>query len=124
MRLADDNTLKTTPRTGRKHEAVRNEVMQMHLFDENAAKEMSLCREDSSSIERMSVGYYLEERLCGRPIGAVCERCKALVMSLADDIIEEMAEVLEEEGRFGDAEDCRELFNTLAGETVLNGGPD
>lgn len=92
---------------------MRNEVMEMHLFDSEAAEEKALCGEDSSSIERMSVGYYLEERLCGRPVGAVCERCKTLAMPLAEDIIEEMAQDLEDEGRLGDAEDCRGLLNRL-----------
>ena len=73
---------------------MRNEVIEMHLFDENAAKEMSFCRDNASPIDRMSVGYYLEERLCGRQVGAVCERCQVLAMPLAEEIIEDMAEDL------------------------------
>ena len=91
----------------------------MHLFDANAAREKALCRKDSSSIERMSVGYYLEERLCGHPVGTVCQDCKTLAMPLAEAIIEDMAQALEYEGRLGDAEDCRELLNRLARESGL-----
>ena len=96
----------------------------MHLFDPHAAEEKALCREDSSSIERMSVDYYLEERLCGRPVGTVCERCKALAMPFAEVIIEDMAQDLEDEGRLGDAEDCRELLKRLVRESGMDRGPD
>ena len=101
-----------------------NEVKEMHLFDSDAAEEKSLCGEESSSIERMSVEYYLEERLCGRPVGTVCERCKTLAMPLAEVVIIDKALELEDEGRLGDAEDCRELLNRLARETGLDRGPD
>ncbi len=124
MRVADYNTLKTNPRTGRRHEAVRNEVMKMHLFDAEAREEAALCREDSSSIERMSVGYYLEEHLRGLPVGTVCQDCKTLAMPFAEAIIEDMAEDLEEEGRLGDAEDCREVLNRLVRESGPDRGPD
>ena len=99
-------------------------MFELHLLDENAAEEQALCGEDSSPVERMSVGYYLEERLCGRPVGTVCQDCKALAMPLAKVILEGMAEDLEDEGRLGDAEDCRELLNRLARETGLDRGPD
>ena len=99
-------------------------MFELHLFDENAAEEKALCGEDSSSIEGMSVGYYLEERLCRRPVGTVCQDCKALAMPLAKVILEGMAEDLEDEGRLSDAEDCRELLNRLARETGLARGPD
>ena len=96
----------------------------MHLFDAEAAREKALCRKDSSSIDRMSVGYYLEERLRGRPVGTVCQDCKTLAMPLAEAIIEDMAQDLEDEGRLGDAEDCRELLSRLARESGLDRGPD
>ena len=124
MRVADDNTLKMNPGTGRRHEAAKNEVIEMHLFDSEAAKENALCEEDSSPIERMSVGYYLEERLRGCPVGTVCDRCTVLAMPLAEVIIKDLAEDLEDDRRLGDAEDCRELLNRLARETGLARGPD
>ncbi len=95
----------------------------MHLFDAEAREEEALCKKDSPSIERMSVGYYLEERLCGLPVGTVCEDCKSLGIPLAEAIIEDMAQALEEEGRLGDAEDCRELLNRLAKESGPDRGP-
>ena len=50
--------------------------------------------------------------------------CKAQAMPLAEAIIEDMAQDLEDEGRLGDAEDCRELLDRLARETGLDRGPD
>ena len=96
---------------------MRNEVKEIHLFDAEVAEEKGLCGENSSFIERMSVGYCLEERLCRRPVGTVCERCKARAMPLAEVIIKDMAQNLEDEGRLGDAEDCRLLAVRLARET-------
>ena len=103
---------------------MRNEVIEMHLYDAEAAEDNPFCGEDSSPVDRMSVGYYLEERLYGRQDCTVCERCEALAMPLAEDIIQEMAEDLEDEGWLGDAEDCRDLLNKLAREKALDRGPD
>lgn len=124
MTVADEYTLKIIPRIGRRHEAVRYEVMEMHLFDAEATEEKPLCGEDSSPVEQMSVDYYLEELLCGLPVGTVCDKCKALAMPLVEAIIEDMAGDLEDEGRLGDAEDCRELLNTLAREMGMDRRPD
>ena len=96
---------------------MRNEVMEMHLFDVEAAEEKSLCGEDSSSIERISLDYYLEERSHGHWVGTVCQECKALAMTLAKVIINDMAKDLEAEGRLDDAEDCWKLLYSLARET-------
>ena len=124
MRVADDRMLETRPGTGRRHEAVRNEVSESHLFNAEASEEKALCGGYSSTVERMSVGYYLKGRLRGCPVGTVCERCKALAMPLAKVGIEDMAQNLEDEGRFGDAKDCRELLRRLARETGLDRGPN
>ena len=117
MKPLEETTSKMNPGTGTRREAARKELMEMHLFDTEADEEKALCGEDSSPIELMSVGYYLEERLFGRPVGTVCERCKTLAIPLATVILEDMAEDFEDEGRLGDAEDCRDLLNTLARET-------
>ena len=122
MRVLDDRILETRPGTGRRHEAVRNEMFESHLFDSEAPEEKALCGGDSSPVERMSVKYYLEERLCGRPVGTICGRCKTLTMPLAEVVIEDVAEDLEDEGRLGDAEDYRELLRRLARETGLDRG--
>ena len=103
---------------------MRNEVIEMHLFDENAAKERARCGRNTTRIERMGVTEYLNDRLyANRYRAAVCHRCEALAMPLAEVIIEEMAEDLEDEGRLGDAEDCRDLLNKLAREQELIRGP-
>ena len=72
----------------------------------------------------MNVDCYLEERLCGRPVGTACNTCKALAMPLAEVIIEDMAEGLEEEGRLSAAEGRREQLNRLTRETGLALGTD
>ena len=124
MRVLDDRILETKRGTGRRPGAATSTVMEIHLFDAEAAEEKALCGGYSSAVERMSVGYYLEERLRGGPVETVCERCKALAMPLAEVVIEDMAQDLEDEGRSGDAEDCRELAVRLARETGLDRGPD
>lgn len=101
---------------------MRNEVMEMHLFDAEAAEEQALCGKHITDTERISVGYYLEECLRGHPVGTVCERCKALAVPLAEDIMEEMAQDFEDEGRLGDAEDCRGLLNRLVRRRGLDRG--
>ena len=124
MTVSGDNTLEMNPRTERRLKAVRNEIFESHLFYSATTEEKALCGKDSSPVERMSVGYYLEERLCGRPVGTVCQDCKALAMPLAEDILEDMAEDLEEDGLPGDAEDCRELLKRLVRESGLDRGLD
>ena len=103
---------------------MRNEVIEMHLFDENAAKERARCRRDTTRTERMGVTEYVNYRLYVNQDCAVCQDCKTLAMPLAYNIIEEMAEDLEDEGRLDDAEDCHELLNRLAREPGLDRGPD
>ena len=124
MRVRNDDILKMNPGTERRHEAVRNEVFESHLFNAEAPEEKALCGGYSSAVERMSVGYYLKERLRGCPVGTVCERCKSLAVPLAVDITKDMAQGLEDKGRLGDAEDCREFAVRLARETGLDRGPD
>ena len=103
---------------------MRNKVMQMHLFDENAAKERARCRRNTTPTGRMGVREYVNYRLYANRYPAVCQDCEVLAMPLAKVIIEEMAEDLEDDGRLGDAEDYRELLNTLARETGPDRGPD
>ena len=124
MKLRHYETLKATLENEGRFLLTTQEMFKMHLYDAEAAEDNAFCGEDSSPIDRMSVGYYLEACLYANQYCAVCQDCKVLAMPLAEVIIEEMAEDLEEEGRLGDAEDCRELFNRLARETELDGGPD
>ena len=124
MKLRHYETLKGTLENEGRLQLTTQEMFEMHLYDADAAEEMALCGEDSSPIERMSVAYYLEERLYGRPDGTVCQRCKTLAMPFAEVIIQEMVQDLEDEGRLGDSEDCRDLLNRLERETGLDRGPD
>ena len=61
---------------------MRHEVMEMHLFEIDAAEEKALCGEDTSATDRIGVDYYLERRKDGLEVGTVCERCKALAVPL------------------------------------------
>ena len=117
MRVRHDRILETKRGTGRRPGAARSTVMEIHLFDAEAAEEKALCGEGSSSIKRMSVGYYPEDRLRGRTVGTVCDRCKTMAVPLAEDFIEDMAQDLEDEGRSGDAEDCRRRSSRCGAST-------
>ena len=102
----------------------RYEMKAMHLMDTQADEEKALCGANVPADDLTGVDNYMERRKDGLPVGTVCQDCKALAMPLAEAIIEEMAQDLEDEGRLGDAEDCRELLNRLARESGLDRGPD
>ncbi len=101
--------------TERRYEAMRYDVMEMHLFGENASEE-ALCGVETSHNVR-SVRYYLEDRVHGPSVGSVCQECKVLAMPLAEEIIEAKVDEHEAEGRFDVAEDYQEIGKALARET-------
>ena len=101
--------------TGRRFEAMRNESMETHLFDENARLEEALCGAETSHVR--SVECYVEDRVHGLWVGNVCQECKVLAMPLARVIIEAAVEEHEAEDRFDVAEDYLEFAETLARET-------
>ena len=88
-------------------------MFEPHLFDENAAEEQAHCGKGATRTERIGVREFVKDRLYGCRPRAVCQDCEALAMPFAEVIIEDMAQDLEDEGRLGDAEDCRELLNRL-----------
>ena len=92
---------------------MRNEVTERHLFDTEADEEKPLCGADNSESELIATPYYLEDRLHGRPVGAVCEGCKVEVVSLALRFSRD----LEAEGMVDEAEEFRRLAETLLKET-------
>ena len=51
----------------------RREMIEMHLFDDDAAEEKALCEADTSDDDRRSAMCYLEDRLHGAWVGTVCE---------------------------------------------------
>ena len=55
MKVRDDNTLKVTPETRRRYEAMRYEVVEMHLFDTDATEEKVLCGANTSADDRRDV---------------------------------------------------------------------
>ena len=59
MRVRDDRILETKLGSGRRPGPAGNEVVEMHLFDAEGPKEKAPCGGDSSTVERMSVGFYL-----------------------------------------------------------------
>ena len=95
---------------------MRYEVMEMHLFEADAADAKALCGADTSD-EMWSVSGYLEYSVYGLSVGNVCPACKALAVPLAEDMIEDIVENLEAEGRRDTAEDYRKLAHRLARET-------
>ena len=119
MNVSDDRALKATPETGRRHEIMACEVMKMHLFDTCAVEEKALCGEDTSANDRISVDYYRERRKDGLEVGTVCERCKAMAVPFALNLIQ----YLEAEGFLDEAEEYRRLADTLLRETGLAPSP-
>ena len=111
MRTLDEDTLNQMPDIERRYE-----VVEMHLSDTNAVVPKALCGAATSHDLRDLKGY-LEDRLNGAWVGTVCQECKALAIPLAEAILEDMAQDLEDEGRLGDTEDCRLLAVRLARET-------
>ena len=91
----------------------RYEVTEQHLFDENAREEKALCGSESSPNERVSVGYYMEQRMNGFDVGSVCESCKAFAPPFALRGSRE----LEAEAMLDEAEEYRRLAETLQKET-------
>ena len=87
--------------------------MEMHLFDENAARERALCGADASTDDLRGVNGYLEDRLYGNPVGVVCEGCK----SRAAPFAVELSRDLEAEGLPEEAEEYREIARMLWKET-------
>ena len=86
---------------------------EQHLFDENADSERVFCGVDTSTEERVSVCYYLKRRKNGLEVGTVCEPCKAF----APPFTLRRCRDLEAEGRTNEAEEYRELADTLLKET-------
>ena len=110
MKLCNDRTSKAPPETKRRHD-----VTEMHPFDEDASREVALCRAASETDCLTGVESYLECRLHGVPVGTVCEACMGLAVPFAVN----RARDLEAEGRRDEAEEYRQLADTLLRETGL-----
>ena len=93
----------------------RDESTEFHLFDTDATEEKALCGVDASADDRRGVDGYLEDRLNSVSVGTVCERCKALAVPFAVNL----ARDLESEGLLDEAEEHRQLADTLLRETGL-----
>ena len=106
----NDKSMKAMLETARRYE-----VREMHLFYTDAREEKALCGVDTSADELRGVDGYLDDRLYGSSVGAVCERCKALAAPFASNIIRD----LEAEGLPEEAEEYRQLADTLLRETGL-----
>ena len=98
----------------------RREVIEMHLFDDDAAEEKALCGADTSDDNRRSAMYYLEDRLHGAWVGTVCEGCKERAAPFALNL----AQDLEDEGLPDEAAEYRELAETISGESGPTGRCD
>ena len=112
MKLAEIRQIDTRPEHSRGHE-----VSDMHLVDRNAAGERAFCEADASDEELMGVDYYLEMRKDYFGVGTVCEACKVPAPRFAM----ELAQDLEAEGLLYEAEEYRDLAETLIRETRHGG---
>lgn len=92
------------------------EVTEMHLFGDDSAEEDALCEVDASDDYIRSAMCYLEDRLHGAWVGAVCEGCKeqAILFALI------LAQDLQGEGLLDEAAEYRRLAKTLLRETGRN----
>lgn len=118
MKLSSDHVMKTAENE-RRYEAMRYDVIDVHLFDENMRLDEALCgAQDSHNVR--SVKYYLEDRVHGPSVSNVCRECKVLAVPLAGEIIEAAIEEHEAKGRFDVAEDYLGLASALTRETGQN----
>ena len=88
-------------------------VTEMHLFDDDAAEEEALCQGEAAVDYIRSAMCYLEDRLHGTQVGLVCEGCKERAIPFAVTL----AKDLETEGLMDEAEEYRQLVETLERET-------
>ena len=91
------------------------EVTEMHLFDTDAREEKALCGADTSADDRIGVDYYLGRRKDDLEVGTVCEGCKAQTVPFAVNRSRDK----EAEGRLDEADEYRQLADTLVRETGL-----
>ena len=111
MNPEDAKRLETEPETNR-----RDEVIEMHVFDDDAPEEKTLCEADASDDYIRSAMCYLEDRLHGARVGTVCEECKERAVPFALNL----AQDLEAEGLLDGAEDYHRLSETLSRESSRN----
>ena len=110
MKNRDDENMKVTLETDR-----RCEMREMHLFDTDTREEKALWGVDASADDQRGVDGYLGDRMKGVSVGAVCEGCKALAAPFAVNLIRD----LEAEGLLDEADEYRQLADTLLRETGL-----
>ena len=120
MTLFKRDAMKANPGAEGWFQSTGHEMFEIHLFDEDAAEEQTLCGKATTGSGRRCVGGYLEDRLDEIGVGTVCEMCKTPAAHFAMNISRDLeADEMEEE-----AEDYRELAVRLARETGLDRGPD
>ena len=97
----------------------RFQLIEVHLFDEDAAEEQTLCGTETSATGRRGVRGYLEDRLDAIGVGTICEGCKEWAIPFAEAIAQaRMAESLAHE-----AEEYLRLAVMLRRETGPSTGP-
>ena len=115
MTVAGYESLTSTAETHRRYE-----VMEMHVRKENKSTEEARCGVDCPTDNLMGADYYMEQRMNGNEVGTVCEACKARVVPYAW----RRSRDLEADGQLDEAEEYRELAETLMKETGQDGsGP-
>ena len=106
--------------TGNQQEGTQ--VIEMHLFDDQCGQKRK--RTLSKSMPQYdcirSAMCYLEDRLHGARVPGVCEGCKERAIPFAVNV----AQDLEADGLMDEAEEYRQLVETLAeGDEQLDGRP-
>ena len=91
----------------------RSNLIEMHLFDENAMEEKALCRNDVSVHDLITVQGHLERRRHELSLSTVCNACKGPAVEFARMRSAELAD----RGKTDEAEAYRRLAVTLSRET-------
>ena len=79
MKLSDDKTFKVLPEANGSHQ-----IMEMHLFDNNAGKENDLCVPDTSADDPRGVNGYRRTGCTAFRLASSAEGCKTLVVPFAE----------------------------------------
>ncbi len=79
MECQTDTTFSATTRINRRHG-----MNEMHLYDEESRKEEALCGTETCDIDRITVQYYLKDRMDGPSAGLLCEACKMIAVRWAE----------------------------------------
>lgn len=85
----------------------------MHLMDADAREEAAFRKASASIHDLTSVQDYLERRANDLPLSTICDRCKVVAVTWADDYCQK----LEADGMAEEAHEHRHVVDQMARET-------